>query len=358
MRTVWVLTPDDAVAHWMTAPFRYLAVPLRSQLGVHVRHMPSVSLASLPDQVLRADCDVVFVATPWQESVEHTVRAFQRIREGRPRTKIVYLDTFDQTGSPFFSILPYVDLYVKKQLLSPLSRYENTFHGGDLQADYYHREHGYDLGEWHFGSKLLMEYADRLTLGWNLGTAKHLVRGLAQSYLRRKTPWEKRDLDVHYRVGHTDEELSDWYSYHRDQWKRAMDRLGSGRRVVAAAGKSARVPMAQFTSEMRNTRLAMSPFGWGEVTDRDFLIVGNRSLLLKPDMSHLITEPNIYQPGVTYVPLKWDTSDLEERCEEFLDQPEKAERIARNARTAYRRWLTGGGFVRRIRDILQRLQDD
>lgn len=358
MKTVWVVTPYDAVAQWMAAPFHYFRVPLRTQLGVQVRHIRAVGLSDLPECVLNADCDVAFVASPWQASPKETEEVFARIHHGRPRTKLVYLDSFDQTGSPFFSILPYVDAYVKKQLLTPLSRYQGDFRGGDILSDYYATQQGFDLGDWKFGSTLPTEFQDRLILGWNLGSASHLVQSLGRSYLRRKRPWLQRGLDVHFRVGLHTEDLSDWYSHHRDEWKRALGGLGDNRRVVAAAGKSGRVPLKQFTSEMRDTRLAVSPFGWGEVTDRDFHAATNRSLLLKPDMSHLMTEPNIYQAGVTYVPVKWDASDLVERCEEYLDQPEKAERIARNARTAYRKWLVGGGFLRRIRDILQRVENN
>ena len=34
------------------------------------------------------------------------------------------------------------------------------------------------------------------------------------------------------------------------------------------------------------------------------------AVLVKPDMSHLETLPDLYRPGETYLPVRWDFSDL------------------------------------------------
>jgi hypothetical protein len=52
-------------------------------------------------------------------------------------------------------------------------------------------------------------------------------------------------------------------------------------------------------------------------------------LLVKPDMGHIRTEPNIFVPGETYVPVRWDFSDLPEVCARYL-----ADNVARKAITA------------------------
>jgi spore maturation protein CgeB len=52
-------------------------------------------------------------------------------------------------------------------------------------------------------------------------------------------------------------------------------------------------------------------------------------LLVKPDMGHIRTEPNIFVPGETYVPVRWDFSDLPEVCARYL-----ADDVARKAITA------------------------
>ena len=53
----------------------------------------------------------------------------------------------------------------------------------------------------------------------------------------------------------------------------------------------------------------LSPFGWGEICYRDFESILNRNLLVKPDMEHLETWPNIYKDE-HYFKLDWDSENL------------------------------------------------
>jgi hypothetical protein len=59
------------------------------------------------------------------------------------------------------------------------------------------------------------------------------------------------------------------------------------------------------------------------------------ALLLKPDMSHLKTWPDYYEPYVTYVPYAWNFSDLEEKVIDILENVNKYEEIARNGQQRF-----------------------
>src|SRR5690606_40487329 len=52
---------------------------------------------------------------------------------------------------------------------------------------------------------------------------------------------------------------------------------------------------------------------YGEVCHRDFEAMAAGAVLVKPDSSHIRTNPEIYIPGQTYVPCKPDWSRSEER---------------------------------------------
>ena len=60
----------------------------------------------------------------------------------------------------------------------------------------------------------------------------------------------------------------------------------------------------------------LSPFGWGEICYRDFEASLNHNLLIKPDMDHLETWPNIYNAD-SYYKLSWDLENLNE-VEEYI----------------------------------------
>ena len=69
---------------------------------------------------------------------------------------------------------------------------------------------------------------------------------------------------------------------------------------------------------MGRSKIGISPYGQCEVCYRDLEIIQHGSLLIKPDMSKVITEPDFYKPWETYIPVKPDWSDLDEIVEKVL----------------------------------------
>jgi hypothetical protein len=107
-----------------------------------------------------------------------------------------------------------------------------------------------------------------------------------------------------------------------------------------------------YYEELRSSRICVSPFGYGEICWRDFEAVLMGSLLVKPDMSHLRTEPDIFIPGETYVPVRWDFSDLEETCARYLEDREARERITARAYQVLSEYYLSCGFLKCFRKLL------
>jgi len=99
------------------------------------------------------------------------------------------------------------------------------------------------------------------------------------------------------------------------------------------------VPQKDYYRELSDSKIVLSPFGWGEVCFRDFETIITGGLLFKPDMSHLITWPNVYIPYETYIPLKWDGSDLLEKTEIYINNENERRRITQNAFEQYKNEL-------------------
>ncbi len=62
-------------------------------------------------------------------------------------------------------------------------------------------------------------------------------------------------------------------------------------------------------------------------------------------MGHLETLPDLYEAGVTYLPVRWDFSDLEEVVRGALADEERCRAIATEAWTRTSAYLRSGRFV-------------
>jgi hypothetical protein len=353
-----ILPEEDPITEWMVEPFKRHRLRLLMELGLAVRDLQVKTLDDVYQAAVGTNATIVFASAAWHEHAEEVADVFSSLRRRfGTEKKLVYLDSVDQSSSPFFGILPYVDLYVKKQLLRDRTLYLSPQKTGYIVSDFVQEESGVDLKGWHFGSVISSEsLLSKLYAGWNVATKKQLVRRLRADALRSRKPLIRRSCDVHYRVGLSDPDQGiSYYSAHRLALSEALAGMEGRHDVVNVAGGEERLGPKEFRNELFNSKLCVSAFGWGEVTDRDYEIVINRSALVKPDMSHLETYPNIYVPGETYIPFSWDASDLVRVCEHYLDNLDEAQRIADAARRKYMDWVTQHHFVSQMGAILELL---
>ena len=68
-----------------------------------------------------------------------------------------------------------------------------------------------------------------------------------------------------------------------------------------------RLNRAHYLKELRQNKVSISPFGFGETCYRDFETIFG-ALLLKPNMDHLETWPHLLQRN--YIPFNWDADLL------------------------------------------------
>ena len=82
--------------------------------------------------------------------------------------------------------------------------------------------------------------------------------------------------------------------------------------------RSSKLPFEEYINILYNSKIALSPFGMGEVCFRDFECAQFGTMIIKPDMSRIRTIPNIYIDDETYIAVNYDWSDLEEKIEKVL----------------------------------------
>jgi hypothetical protein len=260
---------------------------------------------------------------------------------------IVFLNGQPEAGTNRLDLMPYVDRLFYKSIFADVANYKKDLYGKNLFADYYHKNYGIDDpdGGYHYNPPVEAD-SGRVELSWNIGVGGyprwHQRQRLGTIAARANFPrlgrllrthpsaappdfsGDNRSIAVHARI---DPVSCPSIAYQRKLFLEKIKGL--------PGFLTGLVEQARYYSELYDSKMVLSPFGWGEVCFRDFEAIVSGSLLLKPDMSHLKTWPDVYIPYETYVPLKWDGSDIQEKSEAYLANGGERMRIARNAWEEY-----------------------
>ena len=320
---------------------------------------------SLKDALFEEDMiflDSKYFRSWWtrEDSVYGLIRRMKRSARA-----VLWFDTTDSTGTPQFKVMPYVDGYYKNQILKEAGMYYKRFYGGRLISDYYHNEFG--ISEERESPFVLNPldpaYRSKLFVSWNPALNDHGIFannyslwGNIRSRSRLLIPPRKytarfidagrvRNVPIAARFGLT--HARNFVKFHREMLLRRLRRYNVDSRFVSHAA---------YYNELGNAKLSVSPFGLGEITYKDFETIICGALLVKPDMGHVETWPDLYLDGRTYVSCKWDFSDLGDKIDHLLSSPEKARGMAAEAQDIYKRYLFNGGdeFAGRIEEIVRR----
>lgn len=101
---------------------------------------------------------------------------------------------------------------------------------------------------------------------------------------------------------------------------------------IAKLENGVRVTPNEYYQKIISSKILLAPYGYGEMAPRDLEAMRFGCILVKPDMSHIETKPNIYIANETYVPCKHDFSDLEEIIHKILTNYKDYLYIVENAR--------------------------
>jgi len=134
------------------------------------------------------------------------------------------------------------------------------------------------------------------------------------------------------------------YDEHR---RTLLDTLSKTTFNVVKRERGIRIPQQQFYQNMYDSKIVMAPIGYGEMAVRDIEAASFGSILIKPDMSHLQSYPNIYEDGKTYISCKYDWSDVEEKIDYVLSNYNELQTmLTENMRKAYQEQYSAESLVR------------
>jgi hypothetical protein len=292
------------------------------------------------------NCDLLIIDSKffrswWLKNKEEMLELVSKFNDS---TNVVFFDTTDSAGYMLGDILPYVKSYYKHQILVSKKDYLCSMYGRRSFTEYYHRNNNViddDKAEENFIQIKHEDYLKKIKVSWNTGLANYSFLGeyLGRIYskypinrilrypINFTSPQEKRLIEVQCRFG---------TFYNKES-------VAYQRKAIATILKdkvqTKKINRYNFYKELKLSKVVMSPFGLGEITLKDFEVFISGGILMKPDMSHLDTWPNFYNKE-TYVPFKWDLTDISEKLELVLENYSEYIEIAINAQNLYHHYVS------------------
>lgn len=317
------------------------------------------------DQPDLTDCDVLIIDSKafrdhWADGPSSDA-VLTQIAAWAARTAVLFFDTTDSTGWVNAAVLPLVRGYYKNQALQDRNLYTTPLYGGRLHTDYNHRAQGIIDDQpsppW---PAVAPSDAMKIRIGWNSGLADYSFMGLYRAHLFRRLRWPALLSPTHHYTPPSARRplavscrMSTGYSRATVAWQRQQAKKLLGERLATD-----RLSRYGYFRELERSRIVVSPFGFGEINYRDYESFISGALLLKPDMSHMETWPDIFRTGETILTHRWDCNDLLERLEEALANYDQAIEIAQQGQAVYRHFVSSRAgheaFAHRFHGIVTR----
>ncbi len=329
-------------------PFDAFRAALKQDAGVLSAHLLVRDVLSMPARLLRS-FDALALKLSFRTGQAEALRVVARAREIAGKRPIIYFDGDDDICIQYPQMLTLVNLYVKKHVFADPRDYLQAFVGKSNLTDYVHRRFGVSFADDPYATAtrpVAADQIDKIVSGWNLALDSNILQLYARVRGQPEPP--QRTVDVMFRGAVP----NNWLRFLRQEIEPALQRLGSPYRVIVP---TERISKEEYIQEMLRSRICLSPFGYGEICWRDFEAVLCGCLLVKPDMAHVRTTPDIFRPDLTYVPVRWDYSNLEERCRYYLARPEERARITRAAFGVLENYYRERGFFASLEEILRRV---
>lgn len=328
----------NSIADSQVYPFFRYRAWLSSILGVRFSALEASKVDSLPRDTY-SNIVTVCVQADFRSKPSYVSDLLVKISRRFPIAKVVFFDWYAPNDLRFISVLdPFIHRYVKKSVFTDMAQYRCENYGDTNLMDYYGRRYGckhlskrYDIPD---------NLNDKLVIGAGFLTSPYL----SSLFESRCCFDNERPIDLNARITSTG---SDWYRQMRAEAILKVNALSPSYTVVTG-----KVSLYKYLLDLARSKITFSPFGYGEVCWRDYEAFALGSLLLKPDMGHLKTNPKIFIPYETYVPIRWDYSDFEEKFMYCLLNSKERQRIAKNAFDIGHNFSTKQVFLEHVKQLL------
>ena len=291
--------------------------------------------------------DILDKSIGLQDSIEYGLKNIDKYARGGDCFIFDGSDSTSLMGS--YEVLEQSDamFLFKNQLLKNREDYKEKT---SFNKWFFGNGSGLDLGY-----DIPKENWDRIKLsGWNLGyMAPNGFRPQVQTW-HPISPTKTIDLSAIYSADHPPssdhlaENASHYMKHRHGAWKVIGDNPGY-------TFRKDKLPYQEYIQSLYQSKMALSPFGQGEVCYRDFEIPEFGVAMIKPNMDIVNTEPNPYIANETYISVDLDWKNLNETVIKMLDNPNKLSYIIDNSRKVYDELYSAHNFCKYWYDFFANL---
>ncbi len=290
--------------------------------------------------------DIIFLSSRYFKKKDQYIDesyflTFELLKKNK--IKLIWFDLRDSAGTTQFEVLPYVDLYFKKQMYKNKSSYYADLYGGREFSDYYNKRFRIKDDNPYKSEKLKKKYEKKIHLSWNLGVKlfdagykNFFQRGLELSKYKliknfssisyRKLlflePEHRREIDFICTYSVTIPRNS--VRFQRELFKEKNYKIKNS--ILFE-----KISPSKYLNYLKKCKLILSLYGWGEVCYKEFEATVAGASFIMPNMSNILTWPNLYIPGETYLPIDWDLKNFEEIYYKLLDDDQLRLELVNNA---------------------------
>lgn len=283
---------------------------------------------------------------------------------------LYWFDMRDSAGTTQFEVLPYVKRYIKKQFYIDKTIYMKELRGGRFYTDHYTRKYNLTDAVKYDQEPLNKKYISKLLLGWNIGSSfffdyvncsklDYFLELFNFKYLN-KTRYNK--VLPYYSNWEDDDDKFDFISLMNLNFKRhsvafqrqkLMKNLEEINKNKIISGKLSK---KKYYEVLRNTKISVGAYGWGEVCYRDFEAIICGTAFMTADMSNIETWPNIYLDGETYLSYDLDFLNLKDNLDILISDKSLRKKLVDNSRSILRNVHKSPGkdyFLNKILEIVK-----
>ena len=260
---------------------------------------------------------------------------------------VIYFDNADSTGHFHSEVLPYVDRYFKKQILKDRSLYTKFLYRKRLFTDFYARNYNLNRNDGNItGIELFPKFQNKIGLSWNFALkdyrysiilSRFLYGFTRMNNLKFHKPSKNRKLIL--AANFTIKSSYKLVYFQRNQLLKILKEKYNSNPYFSLG----KISKKDYLKTMRCSKAIISPYGWGEICYRDFEAFIAGAALIKPDMDHLDTWPNLFKKYETYIPIPWKIEEWGHLIPEILSNEQYLLEIAMKGQETYKYFWTKQG---------------